>query len=152
MSGHLPDADARLRARNDLASCLLVEAGAGSGKTSLIVARMVQLVATGRAATRQIAAVTFTIRAAAELRGTHPTVGVVVLSQYLDPGYATALLAAGSAGRAYLLKERVSEPGQLADAVRTVAAQGSVIDPAVVDVLVAASTRQRRSPVAARSA
>jgi DNA-binding NarL/FixJ family response regulator len=91
------------------------------------------------------------IRAAAELRSTHPAVGVVVLSQYVDPGYATALLAAGSAGRAYLLKERVSEPGQLADAVRTVAAQGSVIDPAVVDVLVAASTRQRRSPVAALS-
>ena len=91
------------------------------------------------------------IRAAAELRSTHPAVGVVVLSQYVDPGYATALLAAGSAGRAYLLKERVSEPGQLADAVRTVAARGSVIDPAVVDVLVAASTRQRRSPVAALS-
>jgi DNA-binding NarL/FixJ family response regulator len=91
------------------------------------------------------------IRAATELRATHPSVGVVVLSQYVDPGYATALLRDGSAGRAYLLKERISQPGQLADAVRTVAARGSVIDPAVVDVLVAASTRQRRSPVATLS-
>ena len=87
------------------------------------------------------------IRAATELRSKHPSIGVVVLSQYVDPAYATALLADGSAGRAYLLKERVSQPGQLADAVRTVAARGSVIDPAVVDVLVAASTRQQRSPV-----
>jgi DNA-binding NarL/FixJ family response regulator len=91
------------------------------------------------------------IRAATELRTTHPTVGVVVLSQYVDPGYATALLAEGSAGRAYLLKERISQPGQLASAVRTVAARGSVVDPAVVDVLVTASTRQRRSPVATLS-
>jgi DNA-binding NarL/FixJ family response regulator len=91
------------------------------------------------------------IRAATELRTTHPTVGVVVLSQYVDPGYATALLAEGSAGRAYLLKERISQPGQLASAVRTVAARSSVVDPAVVDVLVTASTRQRRSPVATLS-
>lgn len=91
------------------------------------------------------------IRAAAELRRTHPAVGVVVLSQYVDPGYATALLADGSAGRAYLLKERISEPGQLADAVRTVAARGSVVDPAVVDALVASSTRQRSSPVGSLS-
>ena len=91
------------------------------------------------------------IRAAAELRRTHPAVGVVVLSQYVDPGYATALLADGSAGRAYLLKERISEPGQLADAVRTVAARGSVVDPAVVDALVASSTRTRSSPVASLS-
>ncbi len=91
------------------------------------------------------------IRAAKQLRQTHPAVGVVVLSQYVDPGYATALFSAGSIGRAYLLKERVSQPGQLADAVRTVATGGSVIDPEVVDVLVAASTRQRRSPVATLS-
>ena len=91
------------------------------------------------------------IRAATELRTEHPSIGVVVLSQYIDPAYATALLVDGSAGRAYLLKERVSQPGQLADAVRTVAARGSVIDPAVVDVLVAASARQRRSPVSTLS-
>src|ERR1700709_1696682 len=57
------------------------------------------------------------IRAATLLRTTSPSTGVVVLSQYVDPGYATALLAEGSAGRAYLLKERVSQPGQLGDAV-----------------------------------
>lgn len=87
------------------------------------------------------------IRAATQLRTARPAIGVVVLSQYVDPAYATALLADGSAGRAYLLKERISQSGQLAEAVRTVAARGSVIDPAVVDVLVAASSRQRRSPV-----
>jgi DNA-binding NarL/FixJ family response regulator len=91
------------------------------------------------------------IRAAIQLRTTDPGIGVVVLSQYVDPAYATALLAEGSAGRAYLLKERISQPGQLASAVRTVAARGSVIDPAVVDVLVAASARHRRSPVATLS-
>lgn len=91
------------------------------------------------------------IRAATQLRIEHPSIGVVVLSQYVDPAYATALLGEGSAGRAYLLKERVSQPGQLADAVRTVAEHGSVIDPAVVDALVAASSRQSRSPVSGLS-
>jgi DNA-binding NarL/FixJ family response regulator len=91
------------------------------------------------------------IRAATQLRTTNPTIGVVVLSQYVDPGYATALLADGSAGRAYLLKERISQPGQLAAAIRTVAAHGSVFDPAVVDALVAASARHRLSPVATLS-
>jgi DNA-binding NarL/FixJ family response regulator len=91
------------------------------------------------------------IRAATQLRTTDPSVAVVVLSQYVDPGYATALLADGSGGRAYLLKERISQPGQLANAIRTVAAHGSVIDPAVVDALVAASARHRLSPVATLS-
>ena len=91
------------------------------------------------------------IRAATQLRTTDPTIGVVVLSQYVDPAYATALLADGSAGRAYLLKERISQPGQLANAIRVVASHGSVIDPAVVDVLVAASARHRLSPVATLS-
>lgn len=89
------------------------------------------------------------IRAAALLRQAHPQLGVVVLSQYAEPGYASALLEAGSAGRAYLLKERVSDPGQLAEAVRTVQAGGSVIDPAVVEVLIAASGRSASSPLAA---
>jgi DNA-binding NarL/FixJ family response regulator len=92
------------------------------------------------------------IRAAAELRVTHPAVGVVVLSQYAEPSYASSLLDGGSAGRAYLLKQRVSEPGQLADAIRTVASGGSVIDPAVVEVLVAASGRSASSPLASLSA
>jgi DNA-binding NarL/FixJ family response regulator len=81
------------------------------------------------------------IRIAVELRDSDPGVGVVVLSQYAEPGYANELLGGGSAGRAYLLKERVSEPDQLANAIRAVASGGSVIDPTVVDMLVAASTR-----------
>ncbi len=89
------------------------------------------------------------IRIAVELRDSHPGVGVVVLSQYAEPGYANELLGGGSAGRAYLLKERVSEPDQLADAIRAVARGGSVIDPTVVDMLVAASTRAPSSPLAA---
>lgn len=87
------------------------------------------------------------IQAATRLQRTRPRIGVVVLSQYAEPGYATALLAEGSAGRGYLLKERVSEVGQLADAVRTVARGGSVIDPVVVDGLVSRRVR-RSSPLA----
>ncbi|MEO6712687.1 MAG: response regulator transcription factor [Mycobacteriales bacterium] len=91
------------------------------------------------------------IRAATAFRTTHPTVGVVVLSQYAEPAYANELLEGGSAGRAYLLKERVSEPGQLTQAVYAVASGGSVIDPAVVDVIVAASVRAKPSRLNALS-
>lgn len=87
------------------------------------------------------------IRFAVELRETQPRVGVVVLSQYATPSYATDLFHGGSAGRAYLLKERISEPGQLGVAIRAVAAGGSVIDPTVVDLLVSASHRQPTSPL-----
>jgi DNA-binding NarL/FixJ family response regulator len=87
------------------------------------------------------------IRGAIALRGSHPNLGVVVLSQYAEPGYALPLLADGSSGRAYLLKERVSEPAQLADAVRAVAGGGSVIDPKVVEVLVSARSAQPHSPL-----
>jgi DNA-binding NarL/FixJ family response regulator len=72
------------------------------------------------------------IRAASRLRRTHPEVGVVVLSQYDEPAYALTLLEGGSARRAYLLKERVSEPGQLLGAIRAVARGDSYIDPRVV--------------------
>lgn len=89
------------------------------------------------------------IRIAVELRESRPQIGVVVLSQYAEPAYANDLLGGGSSGRAYLLKERVSEPDQLAEAIRTVARGGSVIDPTVVDMLVAASTRGPSSPLAA---
>jgi DNA-binding NarL/FixJ family response regulator len=89
------------------------------------------------------------IRAANRLRETRPSIGVVVLSQYAEPAYASALLDGGSAGRAYLLKERVSEPDQLADAIRAVARGGSVIDSTVVDLLVAASAKGASSPLAA---
>jgi DNA-binding NarL/FixJ family response regulator len=87
------------------------------------------------------------IRAAEYLREKSPETGVVVLSQYSDPAYALALLEKGSARRAYLLKERVSEPEQLVGAIREVAAGGSVIDPQVVDELVAARTRAAESPL-----
>jgi DNA-binding NarL/FixJ family response regulator len=92
------------------------------------------------------------VQAAARFRVSHPALGVVVLSQYAEPGYATALLEGGSAGRAYLLKERVSEPDQLPEAVRLVARGGSMIDPAVVEVLVNASRRARSSPLAGLTA
>lgn len=84
------------------------------------------------------------IRAANELRRSHPEVGVVVLSLYSEADYALALLEQGSEGRAYLLKERVSDPDQLLRAVREVARGGSVVDPKVVEGLVAAHAR--RSP------
>lgn len=87
------------------------------------------------------------IRAADRLRSERPRVGVVVLSLYAEPEYALALLERGAAGRAYLLKERVSDLGQLVNAVREVARGGSVIDPAVVEVLVAAKMAARDSPL-----
>jgi DNA-binding NarL/FixJ family response regulator len=78
------------------------------------------------------------LQIAARLRKSHPQVGVVLLSQFDAPVYARALLEEGSAGRAYLLKERVSDPEQLIGAIREVARGGSVIDPKVVETLVAA--------------
>jgi DNA-binding NarL/FixJ family response regulator len=83
------------------------------------------------------------IRAAAWMREHRPNIGVVVLSQYTAPQYALALLEEGSAGRAYLLKERVAGADELTRAVRTVAAGGSVIDPQVVDMLVQARSKRR---------
>lgn len=81
------------------------------------------------------------IRAAASLRETDPEIGVVVLSQYAEPDYALALLEGGSDGRAYLLKERVADIEQLVGAIRQVATGGSVIDPKVVEALLAAHRR-----------
>jgi DNA-binding NarL/FixJ family response regulator len=76
------------------------------------------------------------IRAAALLRDSLPTVGVVVLSQHLEPAYALALLGTGAERRGYLLKERVGDADQLLDAIRTVANGGSYVDPLVVGTLV----------------
>ena len=76
------------------------------------------------------------IDAAKEVRKRHPGTGVVVLSQYDDPEYAIALLAEGSAGYGYLLKDRVAEGNQLVDAIRSVAAGGTALDPAIVEALV----------------
>jgi DNA-binding NarL/FixJ family response regulator len=87
------------------------------------------------------------VRAANAVRDRHPEIGVVLLSQFVDPGYALALFEHGSAGRAYLLKERVSDADQLLRAIREVADGGSVIDPRVVEALVDARSRRRDSPL-----
>jgi len=76
------------------------------------------------------------IDAAKEVRKRFPGTGVVVLSQYDDPEYAVSLLAEGSAGYGYLLKDRVAEGNQLADAIRSVATGGTALDPAIVESLV----------------
>jgi DNA-binding NarL/FixJ family response regulator len=87
------------------------------------------------------------IRAAEQIRETHPDVGVVVLSQFVDPAYALDLFEHGSERRAYLLKERVSDIDQLLAAIKEVARGGSVIDPKVVEALVAARSKTAESPV-----
>ena len=84
------------------------------------------------------------IKAASWIYQNYPRTGVVVLSQYVAPAYAVALLEHGSAGRAYLLKERVSSVDELARAIRTVANGGSVIDPRVVDELVRSRSGDRQ--------
>jgi DNA-binding NarL/FixJ family response regulator len=89
------------------------------------------------------------IRAADRIQAARPEVGVVVLSQYAAPEYALALFERGSAGRAYLLKERVADLDELLRAIRAVAAGGSAIDPKVVDALIEARTRIADSPLAA---
>ena len=88
------------------------------------------------------------IKAANLFRRQWPGLGVVVLSHHDEAEYALALLEDGSEGRAYLLKERVSDLEQLTNAIREVAAGGSVIDPKVVEALVAAKARAQRSPLA----
>jgi DNA-binding NarL/FixJ family response regulator len=87
------------------------------------------------------------IRVAAQLRDTHPDIGVVVLSQYDEPAYALALLESGSEGRAYLLKERIHERAQLVTAVEEVARGGSVIDSKIVESLVGARSHLDDSPL-----
>ena len=75
------------------------------------------------------------IDACKEIRKRHPGTGVVILSQYDDPDYAVALLAEGSAGYAYLLKDRIAEGDQLGRAIREVATGGSMLDPVIVSAL-----------------
>ena len=87
------------------------------------------------------------IQAAERLRVSHPDVGVVVLSQYLEPSYALALLEGGTSRRAYLLKERVQDLDHLTAAIRAVAEGGSAIDPKVVESLVAEKSRVEASPL-----
>lgn len=90
------------------------------------------------------------IRLAQWLRTAHPGVGVIVLSNFADPQYAAGLLEGGTAGRGYLLKERVAHFDELNDAVRQVAGGGTVLDPLVVEALLAqprtAPTLDRLTP------
>jgi DNA-binding NarL/FixJ family response regulator len=88
------------------------------------------------------------IRAAERLRQIRPAAGVVLLSQYADPAYALGFLEHGTEGRAYLLKERVSDLDQLLAAIREVARGGAVIDPKIVETLVAAKSRATPSVLA----
>jgi DNA-binding NarL/FixJ family response regulator len=87
------------------------------------------------------------IDAAHAIRANHPSVGVVVLSQHTDETYALALFRDGTARLAYLLKDRLGDLDDLIRALREVVAGGSVIDPAVVDSLVARRSRTASSPL-----
>ena len=88
------------------------------------------------------------IDAAHEIKARAPGVGVLILSQYADEAYAFELFRNGTAGLAYLLKDRVGDLAQLLSALREVAAGGSVIDPQVVEALVSRRARLRESPLA----
>ncbi|AGZ43636.1 response regulator transcription factor [Actinoplanes friuliensis] len=88
------------------------------------------------------------IDAAHTIRATDPHVGVLILSQYAEESYAFELFRNGTAGLAYLLKDRVGDLDQLLAALRAVIAGGSVIDPQVVDALVTRRARLRESPLA----
>ena len=88
------------------------------------------------------------LRAAVRIRDEYRgKVGVLVLSQFLEPEYAMMLLSAGSGGIGYLLKDRVAAPNELIEAARRVAAGGSAIDPAVVDEVVRGRLTQERLAV-----
>jgi DNA-binding NarL/FixJ family response regulator len=85
------------------------------------------------------------IRVAHRLREHHPSIGVVVLTQYAEPRYGLELLRAGSEGRGYLLKERVNDPRELHAAIEAVAHGGSVFDPAMVRLLVSGGSTDGRA-------
>jgi len=87
------------------------------------------------------------IEAAREIRASHPDIGVVVLSQFAEEDYAYDLLKDGAAGLGYLLKERVADVAELVRALGEVAKGGSVLDPKVVEALVAAKERLAHSPL-----
>jgi DNA-binding NarL/FixJ family response regulator len=85
------------------------------------------------------------ILVAAQLRETHPEIGVVLLSQYDDPTYALELFESGSEGRAYLLKERIGDLSELVDAIHAVADGRSVVDAKIIDGLIAERVRSEQS-------
>ena len=88
------------------------------------------------------------VRAARQIRADHPTIGVVVLSQFADEEYVYDLLKDGAEGLGYLLKERVADVEELVRALTEVSRGGSVLDPKVVEALVAAKDRMAHSPLA----
>jgi DNA-binding NarL/FixJ family response regulator len=88
------------------------------------------------------------IDAARRIRADHPDTGVVVLSQFAEDEYAYELLKDGAEGLGYLLKERVADIEEIVRALRDVSAGGSVLDPKVVEGLVARREREARSPLA----
>ena len=88
------------------------------------------------------------IEAAKKIRADHPAIGVVVLSQFAEEDYAYELLKDGAAGLGYLLKERVADIDELVRALEEVSRGGSVLDPKVVEALVAAKDRMAHSPLA----
>jgi DNA-binding NarL/FixJ family response regulator len=85
------------------------------------------------------------VRATLEIRSRWPETGVVVLSQYVESGYVLDLFEKGTTGIAYLLKERVADLDELLGAINRVREGGSVVDPRVVDVLIAARAKQAGS-------
>jgi DNA-binding NarL/FixJ family response regulator len=87
------------------------------------------------------------IRIAQRLRATHPEIGVVVLSQYAEPRYGLELISGGAAGRAYLLKDRVHDRGELHAAIEVVSRGGSMIDPAILSQLLESDGRRADSPL-----
>ena len=84
------------------------------------------------------------LRAALEIRSRHPSVGVLVLSQYVELGLALKLLADSAEGVGYLLKDRISDVDEFVAAVRRVAGGGSALDPIIVSTLLSRQ-RPRRS-------
>ena len=88
------------------------------------------------------------IDAAKRIRADHPDIGVVVLSQFAEEEYAYELLKDGAAGLGYLLKERVADVTEVVRALNEVAKGGSVLDPKIVEALVAAKDRMAQSPLA----
>jgi DNA-binding NarL/FixJ family response regulator len=87
------------------------------------------------------------ISVAARLRERRPEVGVIALSQFAGAAYALALLAEGAEGRGYLLKERVRDANEIGAAITTVAEGGTVIDPILVQELLASDRARASSPV-----
>jgi DNA-binding NarL/FixJ family response regulator len=87
------------------------------------------------------------IRVAKQLRREHPEIGVIVLSQFAGPAYALALLEDGAEGRGYLLKERVHDAHELGAAIEIVAEGGTMIDPTLIQEILAAYVAPRRTPL-----